>query len=156
MASESKSQTFLLRLYPHIQSTSSQCKFTTRFLHETWEYMHRWYFRNHLQRYGGTPKSALMAYFLASANIFEPGRAAERLAWARMAVLAEAVTTHFRHIGYVCSLIVSPLRDLGFSDDRCKMFVQFIAGVHAIQQRILKSLSTLFHLTMFPAAFVKR
>ena len=49
--------------------------------------------------YGGTPKSALTAYFLASANIFEPGRAAERLAWARMAVLAEAVTTHFRHIG---------------------------------------------------------
>ena len=120
--------------------------------------MHRWYFRNHLQRYGGTPKSALTAYFLASANIFEPSRAAERLVWARVDVLAEEVTAHFRHIGYVCSLQPHsfPSPESSFSDDRCKMCVQFIAGVHAIQQRILKSLSTLFRLMMFPAAFVKR
>ncbi|XP_037481001.1 syn-copalyl diphosphate synthase-like [Triticum dicoccoides] len=64
-----------------------------------WNGLRKWYFRNHLQRYGGTPKSALTAYFLASANIFEPGRAAERLGWARMAVLAGAVTSHFRHTG---------------------------------------------------------
>ncbi|KAI4968730.1 hypothetical protein ZWY2020_046060 [Hordeum vulgare] len=68
-----------------------------------WNGLRKWYFRNHVQRYGGTPKSALTAYFLASANIFEPGRASERLAWARMAVLAEAVTTHFRHIGGPCN-----------------------------------------------------
>uniref|UniRef100_A0A8I6X016 Terpene synthase N-terminal domain-containing protein n=1 Tax=Hordeum vulgare subsp. vulgare TaxID=112509 RepID=A0A8I6X016_HORVV len=68
-----------------------------------WNGLRKWYFRNHLQRYGGTPKSALTAYFLASANIFEPGQAAERLAWARMAVLAEEVTTHFRHIGGPCN-----------------------------------------------------
>uniref|UniRef100_A0A453DBJ9 Uncharacterized protein n=1 Tax=Aegilops tauschii subsp. strangulata TaxID=200361 RepID=A0A453DBJ9_AEGTS len=61
----------------------------------TFESMCRWYLRNHLQKYGGTPKSALTAYFLASANIFESGRAAERLAWARTWVLAEAVTSHF-------------------------------------------------------------
>ncbi|XP_037482853.1 syn-copalyl diphosphate synthase-like [Triticum dicoccoides] len=67
-----------------------------------WNGLRKWYFRNHLQRYGGTPKSALTAYFLASANIFEPSRAAERLVWARVAVLAEAVTAHFRHIGGPC------------------------------------------------------
>uniref|UniRef100_A0A453DBN4 Uncharacterized protein n=1 Tax=Aegilops tauschii subsp. strangulata TaxID=200361 RepID=A0A453DBN4_AEGTS len=74
--------------------------------------MCRWYLRNHLQKYGGTPKSALTAYFLASANIFESGRAAERLAWARTWVLAEAVTSHFRHTGYECSFVVFPLRGL--------------------------------------------
>ncbi|XBI56219.1 hypothetical protein VPH35_037856 [Triticum aestivum] len=61
--------------------------------------LYRWYFRNRLQRYGGTPKSALTTYFLAAANIFEPSRASERLAWARMAVLAEAVTSHYRYTG---------------------------------------------------------
>ncbi|KAF7011990.1 hypothetical protein CFC21_026233 [Triticum aestivum] len=64
-----------------------------------WNGLRKWYFRNHLQRYGGTPKSVLTAYFLASANIFESRRAAERLAWARTWVLTEAVTTHFRHTG---------------------------------------------------------
>uniref|UniRef100_A0A453DBR8 Terpene synthase N-terminal domain-containing protein n=1 Tax=Aegilops tauschii subsp. strangulata TaxID=200361 RepID=A0A453DBR8_AEGTS len=64
-----------------------------------WNGLRKWYLRNHLQKYGGTPKSALTAYFLASANIFESGRAAERLAWARTWVLAEAVTSHFRHTG---------------------------------------------------------
>jgi hypothetical protein len=34
----------------------------------------------------------LRAYFLAAACIFEPSRAAERLAWARAAVLAEAIS----------------------------------------------------------------
>ena len=42
--------------------------------------------------YGVTPQSALRAYFLAAASIFEPGRAAERLGWARAAVLAEAIS----------------------------------------------------------------
>ena len=79
-------------------------------------YVHRWYFRNHLQRYGGTPKSALMAYFLASANIFEPGRAAERLAWARTAVLTGAVTSHFLHIGYVWALLALTLWNLALND----------------------------------------
>lgn len=34
----------------------------------------------------------LRVYFLAAACIFEPSRAAERLAWARAAVLAEAIS----------------------------------------------------------------
>ncbi|KAM3373211.1 hypothetical protein ACQJBY_019919 [Aegilops geniculata] len=84
-----------------------------------WNGIRKWYFRNNLQRYGGTPTSTLMAYFLASANIFEPGRAAERLAWARMAVLAEAVTTHFRHIGgpYYSTENLEDLIDLVSFDD---------------------------------------
>uniref|UniRef100_A0ACD5WDW3 Uncharacterized protein n=1 Tax=Avena sativa TaxID=4498 RepID=A0ACD5WDW3_AVESA len=64
-----------------------------------WHGLKKWYLGNHLQRYGGTPKSALIAYFLASANIFETERKEERLGWARMAVVAEAVTSHFRQHG---------------------------------------------------------
>lgn len=36
--------------------------------------------------------SALRAYFLAAANVWEPGQVAERLAWARTAMLADAVS----------------------------------------------------------------
>lgn len=64
-----------------------------------WNGLREWYFRSNLEKYGGTPKSALTAYFLASANIFEPKRAAERLGWARTAVLAAAVSSHLRRIG---------------------------------------------------------
>ena len=42
-----------------------------------------------------TPQSALRAYFLAAANIFKPYRAAERLGWARTAVIAQAIFSCF-------------------------------------------------------------
>ncbi|KAL5213348.1 hypothetical protein ABZP36_024195 [Zizania latifolia] len=61
-----------------------------------WHGLKRWYDRNNLQEHGVTLQSALRAYFLAAANIFEPNRAAERLGWARTAVLAEAVASHLR------------------------------------------------------------
>uniref|UniRef100_A0A0E0M6Y2 Terpene synthase N-terminal domain-containing protein n=1 Tax=Oryza punctata TaxID=4537 RepID=A0A0E0M6Y2_ORYPU len=51
----------------------------------------RWFAKNNLQKHGVTPRSALSAYFLAAANIFEPDRAPERLSWARTAVLADAI-----------------------------------------------------------------
>lgn len=94
MVSKSKSHHFC---YLSILNFNQLASITTRFLLES---IRRWYFRNRLQKYGGTAKSALTAYFLASANIFEPHREAERLAWARTAVLAEAVTSHFRQTGY--------------------------------------------------------
>lgn len=43
--------------------------------------------------YGVTSKSALRAYFLAAANIFEQNRSVERLGWVRTAVLAEAFSS---------------------------------------------------------------
>uniref|UniRef100_A0A0E0CM94 Ent-kaurene synthase A n=1 Tax=Oryza meridionalis TaxID=40149 RepID=A0A0E0CM94_9ORYZ len=52
--------------------------------------------RNNLQAHGVTEQSVLRAYFLAAANIFEPNRAAERLGWARTAILAEAIASHLR------------------------------------------------------------
>ncbi|CAD6253560.1 unnamed protein product [Miscanthus lutarioriparius] len=57
-----------------------------------WLSLKRWCDENNLEMYGVTPQSALRSYFLAAASIFEPGRAAERLGWARAAVLAEAIS----------------------------------------------------------------
>jgi hypothetical protein len=56
----------------------------------------RWYDENNIVVYGVTLDSALRAYFVAAANIFEPDRAAERLAWARTAMIVEAVSRHLR------------------------------------------------------------
>ena len=46
--------------------------------------------------YGVTPQRATRAYFLAAANIFELDRAAERLGWARTAVIAQAISSCFQ------------------------------------------------------------
>jgi len=55
----------------------------------------RWCEKNNLEMYGVTPQSAVTAYFLAAANIFEPHRAEERLGWARTAVMAQAISSCF-------------------------------------------------------------
>ena len=40
------------------------------------------------------PRDVLRAYFLAAACIFEPSRATERLAWAKVSVLANIITKY--------------------------------------------------------------
>ena len=55
----------------------------------------RWCEKNNLEMYGVTPQRATRAYFLAAANIFELDRAAERLGWARTAVIAQAISSYF-------------------------------------------------------------
>lgn len=49
--------------------------------------------------HGLSESSALRAYFLAAANILEPNRAAERLAWARTAILTDVVSSYFQRNG---------------------------------------------------------
>ncbi|KAG2659259.1 ent-copalyl diphosphate synthase 2-like isoform X3 [Panicum virgatum] len=60
-----------------------------------WQGLESWFEKNNLEMYGVTPSSAMRAYFLAAANIFEPDRAAERLGWARTAVIAQAISSCF-------------------------------------------------------------
>lgn len=55
----------------------------------------RWYVKCNLREYGVSRRSVLRTYFVAASSIFEPDRSSERLAWARTAVLMEAVSTHF-------------------------------------------------------------
>eukprot|EP00267_Zea_mays_P054158 XP_020407377.1 ent-copalyl diphosphate synthase 2 [Zea mays] len=59
-----------------------------------WHDLKRWCDKiSNIETYGVASRGALLrAYFLAAACIFEPSRAAERLAWARAAVLAEAIS----------------------------------------------------------------
>ncbi|CAL4968683.1 unnamed protein product [Urochloa decumbens] len=60
-----------------------------------WHGLKRWCEKNNLEMHGVTPQSALRAYFLAAANIFEADREAERMGWARTAVLAQAISSCF-------------------------------------------------------------
>ncbi|KAG0490906.1 hypothetical protein HPP92_007769 [Vanilla planifolia] len=61
-----------------------------------WLGMQRWYKESGLQVHKVTLKTALRAYFLAAAVIFEPDRSAERLGWAKSALLAEAIAMCFQ------------------------------------------------------------
>ncbi|CAO1942098.1 unnamed protein product [Urochloa humidicola] len=60
-----------------------------------WHGLRRWCEKNNLEMHGVTPQNALRAYFLAAANIFEPDREAERMGWARTAVIAQAISSCF-------------------------------------------------------------
>ncbi|TVU29590.1 hypothetical protein EJB05_21164, partial [Eragrostis curvula] len=64
-----------------------------------WHGLRKWYDKNNLGEFGVSLDSALRAYFLAAANIFEPSRAAERLAWARTAMIAQALSWHLQFDG---------------------------------------------------------
>lgn len=57
--------------------------------------MYRWWKNSHLEEFGVSRETLLKAYFLASASIFEPERSVERMAWAKSAVLVEAVAFYF-------------------------------------------------------------
>ncbi|EEC72915.1 hypothetical protein OsI_06748 [Oryza sativa Indica Group] len=59
------------------------------------EGLQKWFIENGLEAFGMTPEDVLRAYFLAAACIFEPNRASERFAWARVSVLANTISRHF-------------------------------------------------------------
>ncbi|WOL11698.1 ent-copalyl diphosphate synthase 1, chloroplastic-like [Canna indica] len=61
-----------------------------------WFGLQKWFEEAGLEAHGVKRSTLLKAYFLATACIFEPNRAVERLAWARTVVLAEGISTYFR------------------------------------------------------------
>ncbi|XP_068652778.1 ent-copalyl diphosphate synthase 1-like [Aristolochia californica] len=61
-----------------------------------WREIQNWYDECNLEELGVSKRTALEAYFVAAASIFEPERASERLAWARTALLAEAVSSYLK------------------------------------------------------------
>lgn len=64
-------------------------------LHLTeWGRIQKWYSESGLGEFGLSTKALLIAYFVAAANIFEPERSHERLAWAKTAALIETITTY--------------------------------------------------------------
>ncbi|XP_031272204.1 (-)-kolavenyl diphosphate synthase TPS28, chloroplastic-like [Pistacia vera] len=65
-------------------------------LHQTeWNSMQRWYSECTLENFGMSRRALLLAYFLASASIYEPEKWLERIAWAKTSVLVETITSHF-------------------------------------------------------------
>ncbi|XP_042518269.1 ent-copalyl diphosphate synthase 1-like [Macadamia integrifolia] len=59
-----------------------------------WTSMKKWYRECNIGELGLGRRELLLAYFVAAASIFEPERANERLAWAKTAVLIEAVRSY--------------------------------------------------------------
>lgn len=57
----------------------------------------RWHTENRLMDFGVAQEDVMRSYFLAAACIYEPSRATERLAWARVAILANAISTHLHN-----------------------------------------------------------
>ncbi|XP_066346079.1 ent-copalyl diphosphate synthase 2, chloroplastic-like isoform X2 [Miscanthus floridulus] len=62
-----------------------------------WQGLKKWYNENRLMDFGVAQEDVLRAYFLAAASIYEPSRATERLAWARVAILANTISTHLHN-----------------------------------------------------------
>ncbi|KAH9723884.1 Ent-copalyl diphosphate synthase [Citrus sinensis] len=60
-----------------------------------WISMQRWYTKCKLENFGTSKRALLLAYFLASASIYEPERKRERFAWAKAAVLVETIASYF-------------------------------------------------------------
>ncbi|XP_029126812.1 ent-copalyl diphosphate synthase, chloroplastic isoform X2 [Cajanus cajan] len=61
-----------------------------------WEKIQRWYSEAELEGFGLSKQSLLFAYFIAAANIFEPERSRERLAWAVTAALVETLRSYIK------------------------------------------------------------
>ncbi|RHN44314.1 putative ent-copalyl diphosphate synthase [Medicago truncatula] len=59
-----------------------------------WSMIQKWYSESRLGEFGLSKRELLLAYFLAAANIFEPERSHERLAWAKTTALLETITSY--------------------------------------------------------------
>ncbi|KAM7503068.1 hypothetical protein LguiB_001972 [Lonicera macranthoides] len=59
--------------------------------------LYQWYRNNKLVDFGISERRLLLAYFLATANIFERERSNERLGWAKSSVLVEIVSTYINN-----------------------------------------------------------
>ncbi|KAL5059577.1 hypothetical protein RYX36_031181 [Vicia faba] len=59
-----------------------------------WEEIQRWYLESDLEGFGLSKKNLLYAYFIAAANIFEPEKSLERLAWAKTATLLRILKSY--------------------------------------------------------------
>lgn len=92
--------------------------------------------------YGVSSRRMLQAYFLGAASIFEPDRAVERLGWARTAVLAEAVSLHFRFSACGDRMRDSFIANLR-SKNRCNTMERFVQFTEFAGEKRIKLLLTM-------------
>ncbi|KAA8543243.1 hypothetical protein F0562_021262 [Nyssa sinensis] len=60
-----------------------------------WDSMQQWFVDCNLGQFGMSQRRLMFAYYLATASIFEPERAKERLAWSKTSVLVEMIVSYF-------------------------------------------------------------
>ncbi|KAH6757392.1 hypothetical protein C2S52_023458 [Perilla frutescens var. hirtella] len=61
-----------------------------------WTYMQEWYGSYNIEEFGMTSrKDLLLAYFLATASIFELERQTERIAWAKSVIISKMIASFF-------------------------------------------------------------
>nr|AHW04046.1 diterpene synthase TPS1 [Plectranthus barbatus] len=62
-----------------------------------WIYMQEWYESCNMEEFGISRKELLVAYFLATASIFELERANERIAWAKSQIISTIIASFFNN-----------------------------------------------------------
>ncbi|KAL7159547.1 hypothetical protein ABFS83_01G035000 [Erythranthe nasuta] len=60
-----------------------------------WICMQEWYANCNVEEFGISKKDLLLAYFLATATIFEPERTEERILWAKSQIVSRMITSCF-------------------------------------------------------------
>nr|A0A1X9IRQ7.2 RecName: Full=Copalyl diphosphate synthase 1, chloroplastic; Short=IrCPS1; AltName: Full=Terpene synthase 3; Short=IrTPS3; Flags: Precursor [Isodon rubescens] len=62
-----------------------------------WIYMQEWYESCNVEEFGISRKELLLAYFLATASIFELEKTKERIAWAKSQIISKMITSFFNN-----------------------------------------------------------
>ncbi|KAL3810388.1 hypothetical protein ACJIZ3_000025 [Penstemon smallii] len=65
---------------------------------DEWTYMQEWYesISGVHEEFGISQKDLLLAYFLATASIFEPERSIERIGWAKTQIISKIITSFYK------------------------------------------------------------
>ncbi|KAI3472948.1 hypothetical protein Pfo_028004 [Paulownia fortunei] len=60
-----------------------------------WNHMQQWYEYSTLENFGISKNDLLLAFFLASASIFEPERWGQRIAWVKTQIVSSILSTYY-------------------------------------------------------------
>ncbi|PON84203.1 Ent-copalyl diphosphate synthase [Trema orientale] len=114
-----------------------------------WHNMQKWYTDCRLEDYGLSRRNLLLAYFLATASIYEPERADERLAWAKTAALMQAIRSHFDEEEASCELRRAFVHSFKRSSNMPNYLVARQSNITNTQHGLLRTLlATLSHLSL--------
>nr|UZM18092.1 ent-copalyl diphosphate synthase [Gymnaconitum gymnandrum] len=101
-----------------------------------WDNIQKWYLECNLGEFGVTDATLLRTYFVATASIFEPERSSERLAWTKIALLLEAISSHFKDqtkehrrafvIDFIDNKVIS--RNSNYSNTKASNLVHALVG----------------------------
>nr|QWD59161.1 ent-copalyl diphosphate synthase [Aconitum carmichaelii] len=101
-----------------------------------WDNIQKWYLECNLGKFGVTDTKLLRTYFVATSSIFEPERLSGRLAWTKIALLLEAISSHFKDqteeqrkafvIDFIDNKLIS--RSSNYSNGKASNLVHILVG----------------------------